>query len=604
MKKLHQNSLMGKITFSYSIVFFFLIILLSIIYYFTAYHNFLQNHTRISRQLAKTISSQIDAQGSNFNNLEIRILESEDIMKYIFEEAKQHNVVSDWEFRKNLYAITGYNYEFYQMNIVNLNESTIHTFGKEYYYKPYTITRNVQENIIEPTLELDGAKIIIPPNKGCLYAPVKDVPIISVCRAFSRYPLSKKTGIIEIQVTEASLEKLINDNLYALENGGEQVLIFDNNNNPIYPSDIPQERLDYYTSLDTENKTMFRSSLFSETEIITSRYSSETMCTVMLITPASYILQNRLFYLKICFGFFLFTFVLLVFITRRLALRITAPITELKNRISSLELEQIAEEDYDNMSGDTFNELEILNKSYSRMQRRLKRSLDDVISSRTLTIQSQMLALQAQMDSHFLYNTLTIISIIAEDNDDEQAAAMCIKLTKMLRYITEDISHGTTLAQEVTHTQNYTDLITTRFGKGVEFDYQIDTALDMVRVPRLILQPIVENCVKYSRSPDRVLKISIRIWSEDGCWYANIRDNGNGFSEEALKIIRGRIADMNPEQQHPALSINGMGLVNIYLRLKLYYSSKFTFQLENKMPSDSIYGGVSITIGGILDETK
>ena len=61
------------------------------------------------------------------------------------------------------------------------------------------------------------------------------------------------------------------------------------------------------------------------------------------------------------------------------------------------------------------------------MQRRLKRSLDDVISSRTLTIQSQMLALQAQMDSHFLYNTLTIISIIAEDNDDEQAAAMCIK---------------------------------------------------------------------------------------------------------------------------------------------------------------------------------
>lgn len=126
----------------------------------------------------------------------------------------------------------------------------------------------------------------------------------------------------------------------------------------------------------------------------------------------------------------------------------------------------------------------------------------------------------------------------------------------------------------------------------------------MVRVPRLILQPIVENCVKYSRSPDRVLKISIRIWSEDGCWYANIRDNGNGFSEEALKIIRGRIADMNPEQQHPALSINGMGLVNIYLRLKLYDSSQFTFQLENKVSPDSIYGGVSITIGGILDETK
>lgn len=64
-EKLHQNSLMRKITFSYSIVFFFLIILLSIIYYFTAYHNFLQNHTRISRQLAKTISNQVVHRAAN-----------------------------------------------------------------------------------------------------------------------------------------------------------------------------------------------------------------------------------------------------------------------------------------------------------------------------------------------------------------------------------------------------------------------------------------------------------------------------------------------------------------------------------------------------------
>lgn len=604
MKKIRQNSLMGKITFSYSIVFFLLIILLSVIYYFTAYNNFLQNHTKISKQLAKTISNQIDLSGSNFNTLEVRILESDEIMKYIFEEAKEHNVASDWDFRKNLYALTGYNFEFYQMNIVNLNESTIHTFGQEYYYRPYTITRKVQENIIEPTLELDGAKNIVPPGKGCLYAPIKDVPVVSVCRAFSRYPLSQKTALIEIQVTEAAIEEMVLDNIYSLENGGEQVLIFDDNHNPIYPSDISQDELDYYTSLDTENQAIFRSSPFSEAEIVTTHYSSETMCTIMLITPASYILQNRMFYIWICVGFFLFTFAILAFVTRRLALRITAPITELKNRISHLELEQIAEEDYDYMTNETFNELEILNESYARMQRRLKRSLDDVINSRTLTIHSQMMALQAQMDSHFLYNTLTIISIIAEDNDDDQAASMCIKLTKMLRYITEDISKGTTLAQEVIHTRNYTDLISIRFGTGVDFEYQIEPALDMVRVPRLILQPIVENCVKYSRRPDHVLRISIRCWTQEGCWYANIQDNGSGFSEEALAVIQDRIANMNPEQQNPVLSINGMGLVNIYLRLKLYYNSQFTFQLENKIPSDTISGGVSITIGGKLDETK
>lgn len=603
MKKIHPNSLKGKISFAYGAVFFFLIILLSVVYYFTAYHTFLETHIGTTRQLVKIISNQVDEKIQSANALEKRVLESDDIMEYIFEKAKLGNVAYDWQFRKDLYAITGYNYDFYHMNIVNLSDSSILTFGEEYYYKPYTITSGMQTDLIDPVIRLDGAKLILPPDNGCLYEPLEDTPVTSICRSFSRYPLSQKTALIEIQLSEQSFEKIITDILYQFENGGEHIIIFDDDNRPIYPSDISQKSLDYYTSLNTQNKTMFRTSRFGAPEMIISHLSAETGFTTMAITPETYFVHNRMFYMLICLFFFAVTFMMLILITRRLANRITAPITALKNRISALELEEIAKENYDYVQDESFNELEILNESYARMQKRLKKSLDDVINSKTLTIHSQMMALQAQMDSHFLYNTLTIISIIAEDNDDEQAAAMCVKLTRMLRYITVDISSDTTFAQELEHTQNYTDLISTRFGESVNFLYNTAPALSTIRVPRLIIQPLVENCVKYSRKPGQILEIVIHTWTDEHFWYVNIQDNGDGFSKESLQAFEEKTADLDLSNINPVLGGSKMGLVNIFLRLKLYYGTHFIFRLENK-DSDSTEHGISILMGGTLYESK
>lgn len=600
LKSINFRSLKATIAFLYSVVFFVLLIIVCLIYYFTSYYNFLDNHTRSSQQLTKIISNQLDDTIDQVNAYQVRILESPDILEYIFEQADEHSVTEEWQFRDDLYSIVGYNYEFYHMNIINLEDSTIHTFGESYYYMPYTITYDAMENIVIPTIELDGAKNIIPPSTPCLHAPREGVPVISVERAFGRYPLAAKTAVIEIQIEESTLEDMISDLLYTYDNANEQVIIFDKDLNPIYPSTLADSKIKYYSSLDTEHKTRFQSAFFDTGEIVTAQTSEETGFTTMVITSESYILKNRLTYLLICCLSFLGAFGILMFTTYRLARRISRPITILKDRMSRLNLEQIDTETDSAPMPSSFSELDVLDKAYTNMQHRLKKSLDDAVNSRTLTIHSQMMALQAQMDSHFLYNTLTIISIFAEDNDDEQVASMCIKLTQMLRYITEDISKDTTFSLELAHTRNYTDLISIRFGKDISFDYQIDTALGRIRLPRLIIQPIVENCVKYSRKPDRILKISIRAWIENGFWCINIQDNGDGFSKETLDEIDEKIRHFNLDTENPVLSINGMGLVNIYLRLKLYYNDKFYFKLENKTGNPAEPGGVSITIGGKL----
>ena len=602
VRSINFRSLKAKIALLYSAVFFILLVIVCGIYFFTSYYNFLNSHINSSRQLTKIISNQLNEMLDKVNAYEVRILESPDILEYIFDGASEQSVQKEWQFRDDLYSIVGYNYEFYHMNIVNLEDSTMHTFGESYYYMPYTVTPEIEEAVIAPTLELNGAKNIIPPSEPCLYAPREDVPVISLTRAFGRYPLAAKTAVIEIQIEVAALEDMISELFYTYDNADEQVIIFDKDCKPVYPSDLSESKIQYYASLDTDGHARFQSSVFDTGEIVTAQTSDDTDLTTMVITSESYIISNRLSYLLICGLFFITAFGLLMFTTYRLAGRISRPLTILKDRMSRLDLDRI---DTDSELPDvsrSFSELDVLYQAYAKMQHRLKKSLDDAVESRTLTIHSQMMALQAQMDSHFLYNTLTIISIFAEDNDDSQVAVICIKLTQMLRYITEDISKDTTFALELAHTRNYTDLISIRFGDLISFRYQVSPELNRIRLPRLIIQPIVENCVKYSRKPDRILEISVQAWMQDNFWYVNITDNGDGFSQEALEEIDKKIQDFDLDSENPVLSIHGMGLVNIYLRLKLYYRDAFIFKLENKTGQGPDAGGVSITIGGKTHE--
>lgn len=590
-----NHSIQKKIFLAYGSIFLLLVLLVTIIYYTTSYQNFLDNQVHTSRQLTKIISSQVQQYFDSLNSIQKRMLESEDILRYIFEEAKEQHPLKDRAFRQNIYSITGYDLTFYHMNIYNLEDETLLTFGQNYDYKEYSLPEGLTKSLINPVMEKNGAIYLTPLDQPPLYCPVEDVPTVSLLRAFGRYSLTTPKAVIEIQASYSKLEKIISDTVLSYGNEAQQILIFNKDNQLLYPLAFPMEDVKYYAGLNTEEKALFPNPGTRKSELVAAYDSHFYGTTTMLLIPESYLSSNRRIFQTASVGIFAVSLVVLMLITYRISKSLSAPLTQLKERISRLELESISQEPQLPLATETFNEVEVLNEAYNRMQKRLRKSLDDIVASRTLTMHSQLMALQAQMDSHFLYNTLTIISIIAEENDDLQASAMCMKLTEMLRYITEDYSRETLFEQELHHCRNYTDLMSIRFGKKIEFDYCTESALLPVKVPRLILQPIVENCVKYSRKEGTTLKVSIHTCIDNGFWRLVVTDNGDGFSPESLAEIDKRIRSLD-EQNTPALSIDGLGLANIYLRLKLYYDNHYIFQLKNREDKEST--GAVITIGG------
>lgn len=597
------HSIQSKIFLSYGSIFLLLIMLVSMLYYNTSYENFLKNQEHTSRQLSKIITTQMNQYLDSINNIQKRILESEDILTYIFEDASKRDVLLDRAFRQNIYSITGYDFDFYHMNIYNLQDHTLLTFGQNYDYIDYSPDTEIEKTLLQPVIEKNGAIYLSALNDPVIYSPVQDTSTISLLRAFNRYSLTMPRAVIEIQISYQRLQEIITDTVLSYGDGEDEIFICTPDCRPIYPLSLTHETMEYYTSLPTKEQVLFKNPSTKKAEMVTAYESPKFGITTTLLVPEKYLSSNRRTFMIGSVSLFGISMLLLMILTYKIAKSISAPLLTLKNRISVLELESLSQEKPLPKVNETFSEVEILNEAYNRMQSRLKQSLDDVVASRTLTMHAQLMSLQAQMDSHFLYNTLAIISIIAEENDDPQAAAMCIKLTEMLRYTTEDYSQPTTLEQELHHCRNYTDLMSIRFGRKIQFIYEIDDLLNTTTVPRLIMQPIVENCVKYSRKEGRILQISMRVFMENNWWKMVIQDNGDGFSKDSLIKIYDRIDRLKQEKTHPTLSIDGLGLANIYLRLKLYYDNEFLFELTNTSQNETI-SGACITIGGPCHEHK
>ncbi len=143
------------------------------------------------------------------------------------------------------------------MNIVNLADNTLITFGQEYYYKPYTPDPEVHDKLIQPILDLNGAKRIATPSDPVLYEPDPDKEVFTLSRSFGRYSLSIPKAIIEIQMNVDKLQSIIANTLLNFEHSEETVLIFDQSHKLVYPTSLSDSDLVYYTSLDTSREYLF-----------------------------------------------------------------------------------------------------------------------------------------------------------------------------------------------------------------------------------------------------------------------------------------------------------------------------------------------------------
>lgn len=261
--------------------------------------------------------------------------------------------------------------------------------------------------------------------------------------------------------------------------------------------------------------------------------------------------------------------VLMFVITVLIGRNVTRPIRELTEHVRGIR----TTDERLNLRVEGPDEMRELERSFDKMLERLEESLKQEKKAYSL-------ALQAQMNPHFLYNTLAVISSAGAEHECYEVENMCIELSDMLRYITAYEKVSVPLEEEAEHTKNYLSLMKARYEDLFSYDITIDEDLKKMTVPKLCIQPLVENCFSHGfKEKEPPWHISISMRGTLSRWELIIRDNGTGISQEQIDEIDERIKTVL-RKKLPA-GMGGLGVASAIVRFKLTNNENISYKIFN-----------------------
>uniref|UniRef100_UPI0035E42A65 sensor histidine kinase n=1 Tax=Paenibacillus alginolyticus TaxID=59839 RepID=UPI0035E42A65 len=252
----------------------------------------------------------------------------------------------------------------------------------------------------------------------------------------------------------------------------------------------------------------------------------------------------------------------------------------------------------------SFEEINSLVSSFNRMVNRMDELIERITLASMSEKNAELQALQSQVNPHFLYNTLDMIYWMLDERENDRLGKVILALSHMFRYSSDwQEASKTTLQQELDQMRHYITIIESRLEGRVSTDIQIDPDYLDVILPKMTLQPIIENAVKYGLEPSREpgnLRVFTEVHEQE--LHIIVKDNGVGIPESTLEEMQellradttevsGRVASMKMEQSIALSSIQaaspsvktrrGIGLTNVHRRITLMFGDAYGLRIHS-----------------------
>lgn len=225
------------------------------------------------------------------------------------------------------------------------------------------------------------------------------------------------------------------------------------------------------------------------------------------------------------------------------------------------------------------DEIGLLENSFSIMLQRNQNLIAQKFQTRIEKRSAQLRALQAQINPHFMYNTLQIIGGMALKKDAPEIYDVTVELSDILRYSLSFNKEMVPLREELRYLDSYLSIQKSRFGERMQVEQEVDPALLESPIPKLILQPLIENSLEHGLAgKGGVWRIVLQGAFVDGNMQLTVTDNGLGMSAERLAYIRAELAK---GADNAIGSSAHIGLVNVNSRIRLKYASQYGVHIES-----------------------
>ena len=273
-----------------------------------------------------------------------------------------------------------------------------------------------------------------------------------------------------------------------------------------------------------------------------------------------------------------FTILLLSIFSILMAMDILSPINRLVHSIKKVEEENVHQE----VIVDREDELGYLSKCFNKMSKEIDNLLNRVYKEELTRREAELKALQAQINPHFLFNTLESINWMAQLNNVPEIRDMVTSLGALIEASIGKGSPMVPLSKELKYIDSYLLIMKNRYGERLSYESDIDTSLLGQEVPKLILQPLIENAIYHGIDKMRkkgTIKLTIR--REDETIYIEIMDNGKGMLPEEVEDLNQKFKE---DRDDYILGDNrkSIGLANVNGRVKLFFGKDYGLQIESE----------------------
>lgn len=416
--------------------------------------------------------------------------------------------------------------------------------------------------------------------------------VITLSRALVNNQTGEREGLFFVDLNYSAISDLCNNN--SIEEKG-YIFVLDAEGNIVYH---PKQQL-MYGGLKTENIDAImeceEDSLIidegGESKLYTMSKSKRTGWTVVGAAYTSELLKNneqaQMWYLLVASILLLAVIGISGIISRE----ITKPIRSLRDSMRKVQNGQFDT----HVEVITENEIGSLGRSFNLMTSEIRALMEQNVYEQKQKRKSELKALQAQINPHFLYNTLDSIIWMSEAGENDEVVEMTSALARLLRQSISNDQEEVELEKEIEYVKNYLTIQKMRYKDKLEFFIYVDPRVAHVPVIKLVLQPLVENAI-YHGIKYKETKGNLKIYAKpvDGRVEIVVADDGIGMDEDVME----HIFDEHWKEQKR----NGVGVPNVQKRLQLQYGSEYGIRYESVKGAGTKVVITIPTDGGRTDE--
>lgn len=258
--------------------------------------------------------------------------------------------------------------------------------------------------------------------------------------------------------------------------------------------------------------------------------------------------------------------------------RLTLPLRNMKEKMKLAESGDLSVR----VESKNIDEVADLGLSFNKMIEKIKILMENSVKEQEDLKKAELKLMQAQINPHFLYNTLDTIMWMATSKMNEQVVELVDALSSFFRLSLNKGNEWVSVRDEIEHVRNYLVIQKTRYMDILDYEIEVDEAMLELKVMKLLLQPLVENALYHGIKNKRdkgIIKITGTMVDEGKNIRFDIFDNGAGMQEETLKEITGEIEDESTEINRKD---RGFGLYNVHKRIQLYYGREYGLSVKSR----------------------